>query len=258
MTTGFVNPKKHLGQHFLTDKNIARKIVHSLQPEGRYEQVLEIGPGMGILTELLLQDKRYQTTVIDIDSESVSWLRAHFPGLGERIIHADFLRFDISAHFQEQVGIIGNFPYNISSQILFKVLEFRQQVPELTGMFQKEVAERIAAGPGSKIYGILSVLLQAFYNIDYLFTVNPGVFHPPPKVRSGVIRLKRKENFMLDCDETLFFEVVKTAFNQRRKTLRNALSRFSPAGKINEEILQLRAERLSVADFVGITRQLLA
>lgn len=258
MTTGPVRAKKYLGQHFLTDRNIARKIVESLRPAGSYDQVLEIGPGMGILTALLLKDPRYTTTVIDIDAESAAWLRQHFPELGQRIIHADFLRFDIGGHFPGQVGIIGNFPYNISSQILFKVLEHRERVPELAGMFQKEVAERIAASPGSKTYGILSVLLQAFYNIEYLFTVNPGVFNPPPKVRSGVIRLERKENFVLDCDERLFFEVVKAAFNQRRKTLRNALSRFSPAGKVDEALLQLRAERLRVADFVNITQALAA
>ncbi|QEC52182.1 dimethyladenosine transferase [Anseongella ginsenosidimutans] len=252
-----VRAKKHLGQHFLTDRNIARKIVNSLRPEGKYDQVLEIGPGMGILTELLLENEQYQTTVIDIDAESVNWLQQHFPRLENRIIHADFLRFDIGAYFKGQVGIIGNFPYNISSQILFKVLEHREQVPELTGMFQKEVAERVAAAPGSKTYGILSVLLQAFYDIEYLFTVNPGVFNPPPKVRSGVIRLERKKDFSLDCDEKLFFEVVKAAFNQRRKTLRNALSRYSPAGKIEEATLQLRAERLSVKDFADITRRLL-
>lgn len=253
---GSVKAKKHLGQHFLTDMNIARKITGSLRPEGRYQEVLEIGPGMGVLTGLLLENPHYETTVIDIDAESVSWLRNNFPGLADRIIQADFLRFDIPAHFRGQVGIIGNFPYNISSQILFKVLEHREQVPELVGMFQKEVAERVAAGPGSKIYGILSVLLQAFYRIDYLFTVNPGVFNPPPKVRSGVIRLERKENFKLDCDEILFFEVVKAGFNQRRKTLRNALSRFSPSGKADEAILQLRAERLGVEDWIRLTRQL--
>lgn len=255
MSLGPVQPKKFLGQHFLTDRNIARKIVESLRP-GRYGQVLEIGPGMGILTELLLKDERYVTTVIDIDADSIVWLQRHFPELENRIIQADFLRFDLAARFNGQVGIIGNFPYNISSQILFRILHFRDRVPEVVGMFQKEVAERVAAGPGSKTYGILSVLLQAFYKIDFLFTVNPGVFHPPPKVRSGVIRLERKANFRLACDERLFFEVVKAAFNQRRKTLRNALSRFNPTEKIADHILQLRAERLSVEDFVQITRQL--
>lgn len=256
MVTGPVTPKKHLGQHFLTDRNIAQKIVGSLQPEGRYRQVLEIGPGMGILTGPLLNDGRFVTTVIDIDSESTAWLRQYYPALGKRIIQADFLRFDIADHFDGPVAIIGNFPYNISSQILFKVLDQRARIPELVGMFQKEVALRAAAAPGSKTYGILSVLLQAFYDIQYLFTVKPGVFNPPPKVNSGVIRLERKANFSLACDEALFFRVVKTAFNQRRKTLRNALAQFQPAGKIDEAVLQLRAERLNVADFEDITRRL--
>lgn len=251
-----VRPKKYLGQHFLTDKNIARKIVHSLRPAGRYDQVLEIGPGMGVLTAFLLEDPAYSTTVIDIDSESADWLRRHFPALGNRVLEADFLRFDIGGHFDGQVGIIGNFPYNISSQILFRVLEYRAAVPEVVGMFQKEVAERLAASPGGKVYGILSVLLQAFYHIEYLFTVPPGVFNPPPKVRSGVVRLERKADFRLGCDEKLFFEVVKAAFNQRRKTLRNALARFSPAEKIKEDVLTLRAEKLSVADFVEITKKI--
>lgn len=257
MNTGPVQPKKFLGQHFLTDRNIARKIVGALRPQS-YGQVLEIGPGMGILTEFLVKESSYLTTVIDIDTESVEWLRRQFPELKDRIIHADFLRFDLDAHFQGQLGVIGNFPYNISSQILFRVLTYRARIPELVGMFQKEVAERIAAPPGGKTYGILSVLLQAFYDIQYLFTVNAGVFHPPPKVRSGVIRLERKENFRLACDETLFFEVVKAAFNQRRKTLRNALSRFDPTDRIPETTLQLRAERLTVEDFVDITRRLQA
>lgn len=251
-----VRAKKHLGQHFLTDKNIAQKIVESLRPANSYTEVLEVGPGMGVLTDFLVKKTEYKTSLIDIDGESIEFLHKKYPELGERIIHGDFLEMDFSKVFSNQFAIIGNFPYNISSQIIFKIIDNRDLVPEMVGMFQKEVGERVAAKPGGKEYGILSVLSQAFYKIEYLFTVKPGVFNPPPKVNSGVIRLTRKENTNLGCDEKLFFQVVKAAFNQRRKQLRNALSQFQPKGKIDETTLELRAEKLTVEDFVKITQLL--
>jgi 16S rRNA (adenine1518-N6/adenine1519-N6)-dimethyltransferase len=252
-----VRAKKHLGQHFLTDKNIAAKIVDSLRPENRYQQVLEVGPGMGILSDILLEKSAYEVHLIDIDVESFEFLQKKYPKLGSKLINADFLEMDFAATFNGPLGIIGNFPYNISSQILFKVLDNRQQVVEVVGMFQKEVAERCAAKPGSKEYGILSVFLQAWYKVEYLFTVKAGVFNPPPKVLSAVIRLTRNEVENLDCDEKLFWQVVKAGFNQRRKTLRNALSSLINKEKMVEEpLLDLRAERLSVADFVQLTRQI--
>jgi len=252
-----VRAKKHLGQHFLTDKNIAAKIVESLQSAGKYKQVLEVGPGMGILSDFLLQKTEYEVSLIDIDTESYLYLQKKYPQLGKRLINADFLTMDFTAYFNGPMAIIGNFPYNISSQILFKVLDNRQQVVEVVGMFQKEVAERCAAGPGSKEYGILSVFLQAYYKIEYLFTVKAGVFNPPPKVLSAVIRLTRNETAQLDCDEKLFWQVVKAGFNQRRKTLRNAVSSLINKEKMtNEPLLDLRAERLSVADFVHLTNQI--
>lgn len=251
-----VRAKKHLGQHFLTDKNIAQKIVESLRPANSYTEVLEVGPGMGVLTDFLVKKTEYKTSLIDIDGESIEFLHKKYPELGERIIHGDFLEMDFSKVFSNQFAIIGNFPYNISSQIIFKIIDNRNLVPEMVGMFQKEVGERVAAKPGGKEYGILSVLSQAFYKIEYLFTVKPGVFNPPPKVNSGVIRLTRKENTNLGCDEKLFFQVVKAAFNQRRKQLRNALSQFQPKGKIDETTLELRAEKLTVEDFVKITQLL--
>jgi 16S rRNA (adenine1518-N6/adenine1519-N6)-dimethyltransferase len=219
-----VRAKKHLGQHFLTDKNIAAKIVDSLRPAERYTQVLEVGPGMGILSDLLLQNTAYQTYLIDIDTESYLFLQKKYQQLAERLINADFLEMDFDSIFAAPFAIIGNFPYNISSQILFKVLDNRQKVIEVVGMFQKEVAERCAAKAGSKEYGILSVFLQAYYKVEYLFTVKAGVFNPPPKVLSAVIRLTRNNMEQLPCDEKLFWQVVKAGFNQRRKTLRNALS----------------------------------
>lgn len=251
---GLVKAKKHLGQHFLTDKNTAIKIVGSLRPEGRYQQVLEVGPGMGILSDLLLQQENYQTYLIDIDTESFEFLQKKYPLLGDRLINDDFLEMHFQDIFPGTFAIIGNFPYNISSQILFKILENRQQVIEVVGMFQKEVAQRCSAQPGNKIYGILSVFLQAYYKVEYLFTVKAGVFYPPPKVLSGVIRLTRNETHQLDCDEKLFWQVVKAGFNQRRKTLRNALSSLIPKENMGEgPLLELRAERLSVADFVTLT-----
>jgi 16S rRNA (adenine1518-N6/adenine1519-N6)-dimethyltransferase len=248
-----VRPKKSLGQHFLKDDNIARKIVQSLS--GKASGVLEIGPGMGILTAHLLNTSHSSCYFIDTDRESVDYLRDRFPENADRMVHGDFLQFDPNSLFTNDFAIIGNFPYNISSQILFRVLEYRDRIPEVVGMVQKEVAERLASGPGTKKYGILSVLLQAFYRIEYLFTVNETVFIPPPKVKSAVIRLTRNERSVLDCDEKLFFRVVKTAFNQRRKTLHNALK---PMGIIirSEDFKAYsgkRAEQLSVEDFVKLT-----
>lgn len=249
-----VRAKKHLGQHFLTDKNIAAKIVDSLKPEGRFGHVLEVGPGMGILSDFLLQKSEYETSLIDIDTESYDFLKKKYPQLGARLINADFLDLDFRSIFPENFAIIGNFPYNISSQILFKVLDNRQQVIEVVGMFQKEVAERCTAKPGSKEYGILSVFLQAYYKVEYLFTVKAGVFNPPPKVLSAVIRLTRNDKQTLDCDEKLFWQIVKAGFNQRRKTLRNAISSLINKEKMTDEpVLDLRAERLSVEDFVKLT-----
>ena len=249
-----VKAKKYLGQHFLTDKNIAEKIVQSLQSTSLYNQVLEVGPGMGILSDILLQQKNYQTYLIDIDTESFNFLQKKYPSLGDRLINGDFLKLNFVDIFAEKFGIIGNFPYNISSQILFKILENRDQVVEVVGMFQKEVAQRCAEKPGSKEYGILSVFLQAYYKVEYLFTVKAGVFNPPPKVLSAVIRLTRNDTGKLDCDEKLFWQVVKAGFNQRRKTLRNALSSVLNKDLMGDDpIFELRAERLSVSDFVRLT-----
>lgn len=248
-----VRPKKHLGQHFLTDKSIAKKIADAVSENT--ENLIEIGPGKGILTEFLMERNFQDFRLVEIDSESVEYLNANYPALQDKIIQADFLRIDLKNIFKKEFSIVGNFPYNISTQILFRVLENREVVPEVVGMFQKEVAERIASPPGSKKYGILSVLLQAFYTIHYLFTVNPGVFFPPPQVKSGVIKLTRNTRAQLDCDEKLFFEVVKTAFNQRRKTLRNSLKPFTISGPAIE-ILHKRPEQLTVEEFVLITNNL--
>jgi 16S rRNA (adenine1518-N6/adenine1519-N6)-dimethyltransferase len=251
-----VKAKKYLGQHFLTDENIAKKIADSLSGE-KYDDVLEIGPGMGILTKYLLK-KNYTTHVIEIDTESVEYLKAHYLNLRDRIISRDFLKLNLDDFFgNKQLAIIGNFPYNISSQIVFKTLENKHRVPEFSGMFQKEVAKRIAEGPGSKVYGIISVLTQAFYDVEYLFTVPPGVFNPPPKVDSGVIRLIRKNNYTLDVDEKLFFKVVKTAFNQRRKMLRSSLKSFNLSNKLREDaIFAQRPEQLSVHEFISLTQKI--
>lgn len=252
-----VRAKKHLGQHFLTDKNIAEKIVNSLQTTNQYNQVLEVGPGMGILSDFLLAKPEFETYLIDIDAESYEFLKKKYSNLGERLINGDFLELDFATVFPSKFAIIGNFPYNISSQILFKVLDNRNQVIELVGMFQKEVAKRCAERPGSKEYGILSVFLQAYYKVEYLFTVKPGVFNPPPKVNSAVIRLSRNEVETLDCDEKLFWQIVKAGFNQRRKTLRNALASVIPKEKMGDDpIFELRAERLSVDDFVELTNKI--
>lgn len=251
-----VRAKKHLGQHFLKDENIAKKIADSLTEKG-YDTVLEIGPGMGVLTKYLLE-KKYTTYVIEIDSESVEYLKAHYLNLAERIISENFLKINIPDFFQDKpFAIIGNFPYNISSQILFKTLKNKHQIPEFSGMFQKEVAKRIAEKPGSKVYGILSVLTQAFYDVEYLFTVPPSVFSPPPKVDSGVIRLIRKENYILPVDEELFYKVVKTAFNQRRKTIRNSLKSLNLSDRLREDaIFAQRPEQLSVQEFISLTQKI--
>lgn len=250
-----VRPKKHLGQHFLVDQNIALKIVAQLTLPGGVQDVLEIGPGMGVLTQYLLQHPEYRTTVVDIDRESIAYLQQHFPQLGNRIISADFLKTDLSTLFPGKFAIIGNFPYNISSQIFFKVLEHRDVVPEVVCMIQKEVAERIAAPPGSKTYGILSVLLQAFYTIDYKFTVGEKVFNPPPKVKSAVISLVRNQVERLACDEKLFQQVVKLSFGTRRKTLRNSLRSYNLPPEVQAQpVFDKRAEQLSVQDFVELTQ----
>lgn len=249
-----VSAKKHLGQHFLRDENIARKIAASLEPKGQYQTVLEIGPGMGVLTKHLLQRAEFTTWVVEVDRESVAYLQEHYPQLQPRIIAWDFLKLDLAEKFSEPFAVIGNFPYNISSQILFRILDFRDRVPEAAGMFQKEVAERVAAKPGNKTYGILSVLVQAWYSIEYLFTVSEHVFFPPPKVKSAVIRLRRNSTTSLACDEKLFTEVVKAGFNQRRKTLRNALHAFEIIpGNEGHVFFTKRAEQLSVEDFVQLT-----
>ncbi len=250
-----VRAKKYLGQHFLRDENIAQKIVESLAPDT--VNLLEIGPGMGVLTKYLVQNSALNFYVVEIDTESVEYLEQHYPVLEKKIISYDFLKYDISQIFQEKFSIIGNFPYNISSQILFRVLEYHNQVTEVVGMFQKEVAERVAAKPHSKTYGILSVLLKAFYDIEYLFTVDEHVFSPPPKVKSAVIRLRRNTVSALNCDEALFFKVVKTGFNQRRKTLRNALKVMNfTAQDYQNPLFDKRAEQLEVADFVTLTKML--
>ncbi len=260
-----VKAKKYLGQHFLIDGNIAEKIAGSLTANDCHH-ILEIGPGIGVLTKYLLQ-KTPKLTVIELDSESVIYLRETFPlehiklnTSKEKfnIIEGDFLKQHLPNMFkQEQVAIIGNFPYNISTQIVFKAIENREFVPEFAGMFQREVAQRIAEKQGSKVYGILSVLTQAFFDVEYLFTVLPTVFNPPPKVESGVIRLVRKENYTLPVNEKLFFKVVKTAFNQRRKMLRGSLKLFKLSDTLKQDpIFAKRPEQLSVQEFVYLTEKI--
>ena len=248
-----VKAKKFLGQHFLEDESIAKKIADSLALTN-YENVLEIGPGMGVLTKYLLK-KPITTYVIEIDSESVEYLKNNYLNLAPRILEKDFLKYNINETFNEApFAIIGNFPYNISTQIVFKTLELRHQIPEFSGMFQKEVAQRICSKEGNKVYGILSVLTQAFYDAEYLFTVPPTVFNPPPKVDSGVLRLTRKENYTLPCDEKLFFRVVKTGFQQRRKTLRNRLKTFNLSDNLKANVIfEKRPEQLSVSQFIKLT-----
>ncbi len=247
-----VRAKKNLGQHFLADVSIAREIVDSLS--NQYSNVLEIGPGMGVLTQFLFQDSQLSVLAVDVDRESVSYLKEHYPQHAEQIIHGDFLQLNLESVFEgEKFAVLGNFPYNISSQIFFKVIECRERVPEVVCMLQKEVAERLAAKPGSKTYGILSVLLQAYYHIEYLFTVHEHVFKPPPKVKSAVIRLLRNNTQKLDCDEVLFKRVVKTAFNQRRKMIRNSLKGMVTQENFTHPYMEERPEQLSVDDFVILT-----
>lgn len=252
-----VRAKKALGQHFLTDLNIARKICMSLSG-GDVDNpvpVLEVGCGMGVLTQFLLGRRDITTWGVEIDRESIAYLHNHYPDFSPRLIEGDFLKMDLKEVFPDGLRLIGNFPYNISSQIFFKLLENRDMIPECVGMVQREVAVRIAEKPGSKEYGILSVLLQAWYDIEYLFTVNEGVFNPPPKVKSAVIRLRRNGVRELQCDERLFVQVVKAAFGQRRKMLRNALrSAFGDFGGAEHPFFSERAERLSVGNFVELTR----
>lgn len=249
-----VKAKKYLGQHFLTDLSIAKAIAETL-PADNQLPVLEVGPGMGVLTQFLLQTHGNKLTVVEVDSESVDYLKAHYTDLN--VIYGDFLKMDLKEMYEDgQFMVIGNYPYNISSQIFFKVLEHRDQIPICSGMIQKEVAERIAAAPGSKTYGITSVLLQAFYDIQYVMTVHEGVFNPPPKVKSAVIRMTRNRRERLDCDEELFFRIVKAAFNQRRKTLRNSLRAIIGDRIIDSDIFNLRPERLSVEQFVELTNLL--
>lgn len=244
-----VKAKKYLGQHFLTDKNIARKIVEALSEE--HENIVEVGPGTGVLTNLLAALPQKKFIAMDVDQESVDYLNKSLPG--QTILLQDFLKCNLQTLFEGQVAVIGNFPYNISSQILFKILENRSHIPEMVGTFQKEVADRIASGPGSKKYGILSVLAQAFYDTHYLFTVHEHVFSPAPKVKSAVIKMVRKPDYHLPCDEAAFFAVVKTGFNQRRKTLRNSLKSLLKDPARDHPYLQLRPEQLSVEQFVELT-----
>ena len=260
-----VKAKKHLGQHFLKDESVAQQIGDTLTLDG-YRNVIEIGPGTGVLTKYLLE-KDIDLVAMDLDADSIIYLNHSFPlehnkvmqRKGEfKVLEADFLKYDLWTLFgEEQFAITGNFPYNISTQIVFKMLEFKDQIPEFTGMFQKEVAERICEKEGSKAYGILSVLVQAYYDAEYLFTVSPQVFDPPPKVQSGVLRLIRKSNFHLEVDERLFKQVVKAAFNQRRKTIRNSLKTFNLSDVIKEDaIFGLRPEQLSVEDFISLTQKI--
>lgn len=248
----FIKPKKSLGQHFLKDKNIARKIAGSLQSED-IRSLIEIGPGLGILTQFIPDKFRAITWLVEVDKEVVKILKEKFPDMSEHIIEEDLLKLDFHDIFKGKISILGNFPYNISSQIFFKILQSRNLVVEVVCMVQKEVAERIRSGPGTKKYGILSVLLQAYFDVEILFTVNENVFFPPPRVKSAVMRLIRNKKKSLDCDENLFFKVVKTGFNQRRKTLRNSLKNgiFNQPTKI--EIMGKRPEELGVDDFIYLT-----
>ncbi|MCD4711333.1 MAG: 16S rRNA (adenine(1518)-N(6)/adenine(1519)-N(6))-dimethyltransferase RsmA, partial [Bacteroidales bacterium] len=246
-----VRPKKHLGQHFLTDHSIAGRIVDALNTSSG-DKVIEIGPGTGILTGPLLE-KDIQLLPVEIDSESVVYLKQKWPVLEDLIIEKDFLKMNIDDHITGSFHVIGNFPYNISSQIFFRVLEYRQRVPSMVCMIQKEVANRIASPPGSKEYGILSVLLQAYFDIENLFTVKPGSFFPPPKVTSGVIRLTRNKTVTLTCDEKLFFKVIKTTFNQRRKMIRNSIKSILLNLDSDFELLSKRPEQLGVPEFIELT-----
>ena len=255
-----VRAKKSLGQHFLKDLCIAQKIAETINqtPSDVRFPVLEIGPGMGVLTQYLLKNSNIDLTAIELDRESVDYLKEWYPEL--KLVEGDFLKLDLNKLYPEgQFGVIGNYPYNISSQIFFKVLEYKDRIPVCSGMIQKEVAERIASKPGKKAYGILSVLLQAWYDIEYLFTVDENVFNPPPKVKSAVVRLRRNERTSLGCDEELFKRIVKASFNQRRKQLRNSLHEFLDKPGIKEELAEIltkRPEQLSVEEFINLTKRL--
>jgi len=249
-----VKAKKHLGQHFLTDLSIAKNIVEALKQTSKYKKVVEVGPGMGVLTQFLIEHNEYQTFPIDVDRESIGYLVEKYPELKGNIIYGDFLKMNLTdLAGSDAFAVIGNFPYNISTQILFKVLDYKDQIPEVVGMFQKEVAERFAAAPGSKTYGITSVLLQAFYDVEYLFTVGRDVFDPPPKVQSAVIRFTRNNESKLNCDEKKFKQVVKMAFNQRRKMMRKSLKALLNDSIKDNNVFTKRPEQLSVQKFVEIT-----
>jgi 16S rRNA (adenine1518-N6/adenine1519-N6)-dimethyltransferase len=250
-----IRPKKSLGQHFLKDLSVAERIAGVI-PQNSELPVLEIGAGTGVLTRFLLANNR-QLTVVELDKESVVYLNAHYPELQDRIIEADFLKLDLNALFSAPFAVIGNYPYNISSQIFFKVLDYKDKIPFCAGMLQKEVAERLAAKPGKKAYGIITVLLQVWYDVEYLFTVEPEVFDPPPKVKSAVIRMTRNKRTELGCDETLFKTVVKTAFNRRRKTLRNSLKPLLGENSAISvlPVFDLRPEQLSVEEFIDLTNR---
>jgi 16S rRNA (adenine1518-N6/adenine1519-N6)-dimethyltransferase len=245
-------PKKSLGQHFLRDENIARKIVNSLKADGT-DYIIEIGPGNGVLTKYIFERKGYSVIAVEIDRDMVEFLRNEFRGKEDQIIHSDFLKYDLSG-FSRPVAIIGNFPYNISSQIFFRILENRKIISEVVCMIQKEVAERLSAGPGTKTYGILSVLLQAYYKIEYLFKVSPEVFFPRPNVYSAVIRLTRNDVARLDCDEKLFFNIVKASFNHRRKTIKNSIKKITEKSLPPSDLILKRPEQLDVEKFVELTK----
>ncbi len=250
-----VRAKKHLGQHFLKDKAICEKIANQFTGYQNCKNVIEIGPGMGALSDFLIARGDLDLWFLDVDNESIDFLKNKYPTLNDKIILGDFLRMNLKQLMgEEPFSVVGNFPYNISTQILFKCLEYRNQIPEIMGMFQKEVAVRIAEKPGSKEYGITSVLFQAFYDIHYCFTVDEHVFIPPPKVKSGVIRCTRNNRQQLDCDEKLFFQVVKMAFNQRRKTLRNSLKQLLKGRELPEVYTNERPEKLSVDQFIELTQ----
>ena len=249
-----VKAKKHLGQHFLVDKNVSRKIAQQFGGFQGCKKVLEIGPGTGALTEFLLEFPEIDLHVMEIDRDSVAFLNENFPALKGKIYSNDFLKTDLTTLFgDEPFAVVGNFPYNISSQILFHCIKFRNQIPEIMGMFQKEVAQRIAEKPGTKTYGILSVLFQTYYDIEYCFTVDEHVFNPPPKVKSGVIRCTRNQRTTLPCNEELYIKVVKATFNQRRKTIRNGLKSITDVQLLNHPLLDQRPERLSVEEFMELT-----
>jgi len=246
-----VKAKKHLGQHFLKDESVAKRIADTLVSRSKYPNILEIGPGMGVLTKYLIEDNPEHTVkAVELDTDSVTYLNQNYAGL--EVFGEDFLKMDIKGCFDGQFALIGNYPYNISSQIVFKTIENRQVIPEMTGMFQKEVAKRICEGPGSKTYGVTSVLTQAFFKAEYLFSVSEHVFDPPPKVKSGVLRLTRLDSDP-DCDVTMLFRVVKQGFNTRRKTLRNSLRNMFTPEALQDEIFNLRPEALSVQQFIALT-----